>query len=52
MTKPIAEQPWFWPVVAPVVVGSLILLVWEFLCRQFEIPNYLFPAPSAVAPRR
>jgi NitT/TauT family transport system permease protein len=33
----------------PVIVGIVILATWEILCRVFEVPPYLFPAPSIVA---
>jgi NitT/TauT family transport system permease protein len=33
----------------PFLVGVAILVVWETVCRLFGIPNYLFPAPSAIA---
>jgi NitT/TauT family transport system permease protein len=33
----------------PFLVGVAILVVWEAVCRLFGIPNYLFPAPSAIA---
>jgi NitT/TauT family transport system permease protein len=47
--RPLLEQPWFAPVAAPVAVGGLLLAVWEFCCRHFAIPVYLFPAPSDIA---
>ena len=46
--KPLVDRAWFWPVVAPAVLGVLVLCFWEVMCRTFEIPAYLFPAPSAV----
>jgi NitT/TauT family transport system permease protein len=45
---PLADRSWFWPLMAPLMVGALLLAVWEFFCRQFAIPPYLFPAPSAI----
>lgn len=37
------------PVLAPVLVGILLLVVWEGACRAFSVPTYLFPAPSVIA---
>jgi NitT/TauT family transport system permease protein len=36
-------------VLPPLVVGVIILALWEAACRLFHIPAYLFPAPSAIA---
>jgi NitT/TauT family transport system permease protein len=36
------------PVIAPLAVGIVILATWQVLCSAFAIPDYLFPAPSAV----
>lgn len=35
-------------IVAPLVVGVLLLLGWEVLCRWYEVPVYLFPKPSDI----
>jgi NitT/TauT family transport system permease protein len=32
----------------PFVVGIIVLAAWEAACRLFAIPDYLFPAPSAI----
>jgi NitT/TauT family transport system permease protein len=34
---------------APIVVGVIILAVWEVLCRVAHVPTYLFPKPSEIA---
>jgi NitT/TauT family transport system permease protein len=34
---------------APIVVGLLILVLWEGACRAWHVPPYLFPMPSAIA---
>ena len=34
--------------IAPIVVGILILAVWEGGCRFFHVPPYLFPTPSSI----
>ena len=41
-------RPWFGQVMAPVVVGLVILAVWQGACTYFEVPRYLFPTPSAI----
>src|SRR4051812_6155689 len=33
---------------APAVTMVLIVAVWEFSCDIFKIPEFLFPAPSAI----
>ncbi len=48
MSRPWATRDWFAPVTAPVVVGVLLVCAWQFACRRFAIPVYLFPAPSDV----
>ena len=47
--RPLVESPWFGPVVAPLVVGVLLVALWQFGCRAFGVPVYLFPAPSDIA---
>jgi NitT/TauT family transport system permease protein len=38
-----------WRIAAPVLVGTTLIVTWEIICRGFQIPNYLFPAPTAIA---
>ena len=33
---------------APLIVGVLILGIWEGACRFWHVPAYLFPEPSAI----
>jgi NitT/TauT family transport system permease protein len=35
-------------VLPPLVVGFLILAVWELCCRLFDVPSYLVPTPSLI----
>jgi NitT/TauT family transport system permease protein len=35
--------------VAPLVVGVLFVGIWQAVCKQWQIPTYLFPAPSDIA---
>jgi NitT/TauT family transport system permease protein len=34
---------------APIVLGIIVLVIWEFGCRAAHIPPYLFPKPSEIA---
>jgi NitT/TauT family transport system permease protein len=36
-------------VAAPAVLGVLILLAWQFVCRTLSVPAYLVPAPTDIA---
>ena len=47
--RPLVDRDWFAPVVAPAVVGMFLVGVWELCCRHFQVPVYLFPAPSDIA---
>ena len=49
MRRPLAAQEWFGRTMAPLGVGALILAAWQWACVHWEVPPYLFPAPSAVA---
>jgi NitT/TauT family transport system permease protein len=42
-------RDWVLRMVAPLIVGIVILTIWEICCRAWRIPPYLFPAPSAIA---
>ena len=44
----LVTRPWFGQVMAPIVVGLVILVVWQSACTYFEVPRYLFPTPSAT----
>jgi NitT/TauT family transport system permease protein len=32
----------------PVILGILVLAIWEFVVRHFDIPPYVLPAPLAI----
>ncbi|CAM5220883.1 NitT/TauT family transport system permease protein OS=Bosea thiooxidans OX=53254 GN=SAMN05660750_02869 PE=3 SV=1 [Bosea thiooxidans] len=39
-----------WPrIIAPVVIGVLVLALWEFAVRWNEVPSYVLPGPLLVA---
>jgi NitT/TauT family transport system permease protein len=43
------SKDWVWRIVTPVLVGITLVVMWEAICRGFQIPDYLFPAPTSVA---
>jgi NitT/TauT family transport system permease protein len=47
--RPLVRQAWFAPVAAPVVVGAMLVAAWQFACRRWAVPVFLFPAPSDIA---
>lgn len=39
----------FWPrIIAPVVIGTVVLALWEFAVRWNEVPAYVLPGPILV----
>jgi len=36
------------PVIAPVLVGGIILGLWQVLCTALAVPDYIFPAPTSI----
>lgn len=39
----------FWPrIIAPVVIGMVVLALWEFAVRWNEVPAYVLPGPTLV----
>ena len=36
--------------ILPVALGVIALALWEFLVRQYQVPVFLLPAPSAIWP--
>jgi NitT/TauT family transport system permease protein len=51
-----AMRPWFrseavMRVVAPLLVGIVVVALWELVCRAAQIPIFLFPKPSDIAAR-
>ncbi len=49
MKRPLIRDPRVQAALPPLVVGVAVLSLWEAACRGFAIPEYLFPAPSAIA---
>ena len=46
--RPLLANPHAQRIVAPLIVGALLLLLWQGLCTGFEVPVYLVPTPSAI----
>ena len=46
--RPLIRRPSFLRVMAPVAVGVLILLAWQWACDAFGVPVYLFPKPTDI----
>ena len=36
-------------ILAPIVLGVVLLGLWEAACRAFDVPTFILPAPSGVA---
>ena len=36
-------------ILAPLVLGLVVLLLWEGICRAWQVPVFLVPAPSVIA---
>ena len=34
---------------SPFVLMAIIALLWELVCRVFEVSEFVFPAPSAIS---
>ncbi len=47
--RPLSEFEMAMSIVAPVLVGVLLVAIWEIVCRNANIPVYLFPKPSDIA---
>ncbi len=48
MSAPLIARAWFVRLLAPVLTGVLLLALWEFACRTWHVPPYLFPAPTDI----
>jgi NitT/TauT family transport system permease protein len=48
MTRPLIRSETFQQIAAPVLVGVVIVAVWELACRAAEVPSILFPKPSDI----
>jgi len=47
--KPLAQNPRFARIAAPLGVGVLVVVIWHALVTLLKVPQYLVPGPVAVA---
>ena len=47
--RPLAQSEAAMTITAPLVVGVVMILIWEIACRVFHVPVFLFPKPSDIA---
>jgi NitT/TauT family transport system permease protein len=46
--RPLAQSDAAMTVIAPLLVGVVMVLLWEIACRVFHVPVFLFPKPSDI----
>lgn len=46
--KPLLHSERAQTIMPPVLVGIIMLALWEGACKGFGIPDFLFPAPSSI----
>ncbi len=46
---PLLQRPAVARVLAPALVGALLLGLWQAGCTAWQVPSYIFPAPAAIA---
>jgi NitT/TauT family transport system permease protein len=49
MTSPVVRSEAALSVIAPALVGVVLVLVWEIACRAGDVPVFLLPKPSDIA---
>src|SRR5216683_6900010 len=47
--RPLAQSETAMSIAAPLMVGLVMVAVWEVACRTFHVPVFLFPKPSDIA---
>ena len=47
--KPLMQSERFVRVAAPLLLGLVLVGAWEFACRHWQVPVFLFPKPSDIA---
>jgi NitT/TauT family transport system permease protein len=47
--KPLAQHEAFRAIAGPLLVGVVLLALWQGLCAGLKLPSYVFPAPSDIA---
>ena len=46
--RPLAQSEAAMSITAPLLVGVVMVLIWEIACRVFHVPVFLFPKPSDI----
>jgi hypothetical protein len=46
--RPLAQSETAMSIAAPLLVGLVMVAVWEIACRTFNVPVFLFPKPSDI----
>src|SRR5271165_3739114 len=46
--RPLAQSEAAMTITAPLLVGVVMVLMWEIACRVFHVPVFLFPKPSDI----
>ena len=49
MTAPVIRSEAALSVIAPALVGVVLVLAWEIACRAGDVPVFLLPKPSDIA---
>ncbi len=49
MRTPLIQNERFVQIAAPLVVGGLVLLLWQISVMAFDVPKYLVPSPVDIA---
>jgi NitT/TauT family transport system permease protein len=47
--RPFSQSDAAMSIIAPLIVGVAIIVLWEIGCRAWQVPIYLFPKPSDIA---
>lgn len=48
MKKPLIQNERFVQIAAPLLVGVVFLLLWQFAVMAFEVPKYIVPSPVTI----
>ncbi|MCH2015638.1 ABC transporter permease [Acinetobacter ursingii] len=48
MVKPLMSHPKFRRIAAPLLLGVVLLLIWQISLQQLNVPVYLIPKPSDI----
>lgn len=48
MSELVPAKSWMIKKYLPAITLALILPFWEFICRVFDVPAYIFPSPSVI----